>query len=333
MAADTGAAPATLWLLRHPQASSAVLVLGAVLLWLGSQWPQVQAPLVAADGLAREDHLTLQALGLHRWVGSLPIVMWTIAALAVAVGRWVLGATRLPVVAVVAWGATALCWLGWASWAASAPQPVFVDVAVDVADLPAQAWAADAGRLGPAPGRWAGKCQRQDREIHCQIQGPQATWSVQLAAGRSETRGDVQLTWVGRAPAITAPGFDFLAPQGTQPASLVRLQDGKAIDTPALRARWLPAVATVSGPAVLQLGENASQIWTSPALAGPSSASPRATARVQTGELARIAVAPTSPRAQLWAWALVALAVAVLLSWPVGSGVHRPAAAPPAEAA
>lgn len=324
------AAATVAWLLGHRQAAAVVLLAGAASMWCGSQWPQAVAPLATTDGLDRQDLLTLHTLGLDRWALSLPVAMWSVAAVAVALLRlWFVGDTTASPPASglrraalhVAWAAALAVWTAWL-WSAAAETPaVVVDVAVASKPQPAQAWTADAGRLAPAVGTWLGACQQQRTQLACQIDGPQGPWRFAVTAGAASTEGPWQWTWLARTvdPAADHFSLDLPASAGNRTPRRIALQSGRAIDTPETQTRWLPAVPAAAGPFVAAVVPGRLSVWTSPALA----THPRAAARIQGGEVVRLSLSPR--RTAQWLWPLVwpLLAVAAWLTW--GPQQRRPA--------
>ncbi len=317
------AATTAAWLLRHRDAPAVCLMVGAALLWCGSQWPQWAAPRIATDGLDRQDLLTVQTLGLDRWAASLPIAAWTVCMVAVAVvtgwQRWDRGALRLRTVCGLLWGLTVVAWCGWLATAASVPAAVVVDVPLSAAPsppappAPVQAWVADAGRLAPAPGRWLCACHAEGERRLCQLQGPQGSWRVSLAAGEGVVDGPWRWTWLAHSADPAARRFELDAPAATAegPPRRVALLAGEAVDTPAVQTRWIPAVAAAGGPLVVSASARGLSLWSSPALT--ASRAPSAT--VRSAGIVRLSLAPHRPTGWLWPLAWLALALAAAATW------------------
>jgi hypothetical protein len=74
-------------LLLHPDMPAGLALAAGAMAFVGSQVPQVHAPLVTGDGFDRPDLLQFAALGLDRATASLPAVVILAVALALGVAR------------------------------------------------------------------------------------------------------------------------------------------------------------------------------------------------------------------------------------------------------
>lgn len=305
---------AALGLLQHPAAPVAVLLSGALLAWLGSQWPQSHAPLLAADGLARLDLITLSELGFARLLTSLPLVLWLIAAVAVAAVRWRAAPTPLAMAAQALW-ATAAAAAAAAIWTAPAAQPVLIDLPIEAGAVPVQAWTGDAGRLAPTTGVWSGQCNlggAAASQLSCKVEGQGRTWVLELAPGRPSRQDGFQWTWLASGPALGSRVWDATWPAAAgNPPALVRLQADRAVDVPPLATRLVPVSTRSTGPLVLALpATGEAKLWT----AAPLASKVAPTAQVRTAPVVRLQFAPVAATGWMWLLALAAAAAAVVAS-------------------
>lgn len=210
--------------LAHRHAPAAVLLLGAWLAALGSQWPQARAPVATRDGMNRSDLLLQHGWQLDRWLASLPVQLWWALAVAVGVawlaqlrrgdrqrgdlGRWL--PTGLSAVAALAFGLAVLA-------DTVTPEPIWLDVAAPadaVATTPPQpiaAWHREAGQLQTLPGTWFGLCRSLPDGLRCRVRGPGLDSQGDLRPDHALYDGGWQWQWVAkvaRAPALlgVAPG-------------------------------------------------------------------------------------------------------------------------------
>lgn len=313
---------AALALLQHPAAVVAVLLSGALLAWLGSQWPQSRAPLLAADGLARLDLIALAELGFDRVLSSLPLLLWLIAAVAVALVRWRAAATPLAMAGQAFWATSAVA-AAAAMWAAPATQTVLVDLPVEMGAAPVQAWSPDAGRLAPAAGSWAGQCTLSGatgQQLACKLEGQGRSWVLDLAPGRPSRQDGFQWTWISSGPALGSRVWDASWPTAAGPAALVRLQADRAVDVPPLATRLVPVATRAAGPMVLALpSQGEAKLWSAAPLA-PKAAP---TAQIRTAPMVRLQLAPVSAATWMWLLAWAAAAAAIVAS-PSVSRQRRP---------
>lgn len=302
-------------LVLHPTAPVAVLLTGALLAWLGSQWPQTHAPLSVADGLARLDLITLQELGLARLLTSLPVLLWLIAALAVAAARWRFSSPRE--LASQTLGLTGAVAAGAAMALAPATTPILLDLPVEFTAAGVTAAQPDAGRLAPATGTWSGRCTLAGaaaNQLSCKVEALGRSWVIELAPGRPSRQDGQQWTWLASGPATGSRVFDarLPSPSGAAPA-IVRLQADRPVDVASLATRMVPLASRSTGPVLLALPEKApSHLWISGTMA------PKGTrgAQVRTAPIVRLQLAPASPAPWLWWLALAAAAAAVATGVP-----------------
>ncbi len=317
--------PITPWaaarnLVLHPAAPVAILLCGALIAWLGSQWPQTHAPLLAADGLARLDLITLQELGFDRLLTSLPVLLWLLAAVAVAAVRWRFSSPRE--MASQTLGLTAAVAAAAAMATAPSQAPILMDLPVEAAVAGVSAAGPDAGRLAPATGTWSGRCTlagASGNQLSCKIEALGRSWVVELAPGRPSRQDGQQWTWLASGPAVGSRVFDARLPtaKGSAPA-IARLQADRAVDVAPLATRLLPVATRSAGPVLLALPDKApSHLWTATSVAPKGIRG----AEVRTAPIVRLQLAPASPAAWLWWLALAAAAAAVLSAVPAaGSG-------------
>lgn len=301
---------AALALLLHPAAPVAVLLSGALLAWLGSQWPQSQAPLLVADGLARLDLITLAELGFDRLLTSLPLVLWLIAAVAVAAVRWRAATTLRGMASQALWATAALAAASAIAAAPNAPQ-VWIDVPVEPGAAAVQGWSGDASRLAPASGSWSGQCTLggTGQQLSCKIEAQGRSWLLELAPGRPSRQDGFQWTWMSSGPALGSRVWDASWPAATgQPPALVRLNADRPVDAPAVATRLLPVATRAAGPLVLALPNGAeAQLWT----ASPLAPQVAPTAQARTAPVVRLHMAAVAATTWLWVLALAAAAAAV----------------------
>lgn len=306
-------------LVLHPAAPVAILLVGALIAWLGSQWPQSHAPLLTADGLARLDLITLDELGFDRLMTSLPVLLWLIAAVAVAAVRWRFSTPRE--MASQTLGLTAAVAAAAAMATAAADPPILMDLPVEAGVAAVTAVKPDAGRLAPATGTWAGRCTlagASANQLSCKVEALGRSWVVELAPGRPSRQDGHQWTWLATGPAIGSRVFDARLPTGNPSApAIVRLQADRPVDVAQLGTRLLPTATRSTGPVLLALPEKApSQLWTAAPVAPKGSRG----AELRTAPMVRLQLAPASAAAWLWWLALAAAAGAVLSAAPVAGG-------------
>lgn len=313
-AAPVSLGVAALGLLQHRAAPVAVLLTGGLLAWLGSQWPQRFAPLLAADGLARLDALTLAELGFDRLLTSLPLVLWLITAVAVAAVRWRAAASAQGMATQALWATSAVA-AAAAMFTAPTAAPVIVDLPIEPGAAPVQGWSADAGRLAPTAGSWTGQCTLAGSaadQLSCRLEGQGRSWLVELAPGRPSRQDGFQWTWLSSGPALGSRVWDATWPAtaGAAPA-LVRLQADRAVDVPPLATRLMPVSTRSTGPLILALPDKGpAQLWTAATLAPKVAPS----ALVRTAPTVRLQLAAVAPSGGMWLLALLAAAAAVALS-------------------
>lgn len=305
-------------LLLHPAAPVAIFLSGALLAWLGSQWPQSHAPLAVADGLARLDLVTLAELGFARLMTSLPVLLWLIAATAVAAARWRFSSPRA--MASQTLGLTAVVAAAAAIATAPATAPVLIDLPVETNVAGVTAAQADSGRLAPATGTWSGRCTLTGataNQLSCQVVALGRSWVVELAPGRASRQDGQQWTWLASGPTAGSRVFDARLPQPAGGgAAIVRLQADRAVDVAPLATRLLPVASRATGPVLVAIPESSpSHLWISATVAPKGARG----AEVRTAPMVRLQLAPASAAMWLWWLALAAAAAAVAIAAPAAA--------------
>ena len=302
-------------LVLHPAAPVAILLSGTLIAWLGSQWPQSHAPLLTANGLARLDLITLEELGFNRLMNSLPVLLWLIAAVAVAAVRWRFATPRE--MASQTMGLTAAVAAAAAMATASADPPILMDLPVETGVAGVTALKPDAGRLAPATGTWSGRCTlagASANQLSCKIEALGRSWVVELAPGRPSRQDGQQWTWLASGPTVGSRVFDARLPTADPAApAIVRLQADRPVDVAQMATRLLPVATRSAGPVLLALPQKApSHLWTAAPLAPKGGRG----AEVRTAPVVRLQLAPASPATWLWWLAIAAGAAAVIASAP-----------------
>jgi hypothetical protein len=329
-----------------PTTLATLLLAWVALLLLGTQLPQVDAPLPLADGLSRSDLLALQAFGLNRLGTSVPLLLLSAVTAIVAVARALFPVPvrtlpravplepllaalkkqglrahlRGPVLTVGAprlgpllLGTAAV--LAVAAWIAhgNAPLPIWTDVALDQPEATWPAWTVDAGSLAPAVGRWVGHCKRVEARLECQAQVPGGRGEIHLDPGYSATLAGRDVAWVAAATGLTNLTSLRLRWLVDGRPWLLQLTTGEVGEASELAARLLPFATRNAGPLVVVQRAAGVSLLTSPQLAGPD-AHPLA-ATVQFPDVARLQW--TTPTLAPWlAGAALVLGLAgVVLAW------------------
>lgn len=331
--------------LGQPAAPAWTAIAGGALFWLGSQWPQARAPLVAADGLSRSDVLALDGLGLTAWAQSLPVILWFLVAVAVAIARtgpsvWhrrgTLGRAALAALALGSMG-------GWLAADARTPSPTWLDVQVVTQPTPNQpaiaAWHNQAGRSVAAPGVWSGQCTAlADQQLNCTVVGPGVQTSAHLNSTRATATDAGTFAWVATLARPTAQVSAIRRSPTPAAAHRVDLQAGRAVQVPVWQADRVAAwVGAQTGPALLIAGPTATLVAVPPRLVAASAdypavrpdhqraptdhqrtptdhqRAPTDYLSVHSGQAARVLWLPAAnwPHHLWWATALLALALAV----------------------
>lgn len=297
-----------------------MLVAGAAVLLLGSQWPQLRAPWPTADGLARPDLQALAVVGGSMWAQSLVVHAWTAAAIGVAIAHgwrgpradWRAWVVRVAVALAIGAGLT------WLTLQGAAPDPLWIDVPIaaeaGTPTLPlAEAWRNDHGSLAPAAGPFRGRCAPvTSAELRCQVVGPGLQLETAVGVQTAGAAAPARVHWLATL-AAPADAWTWQPPTGDGRPIAVPLRPGQVVAVPDWgQRRAVPVDSQVAGPAVVTLGADGSRLWAAPRLVGPGGAvaTQRRTELVAGGR-ARLLVA--GPLAGLPAWlaavGLVLLAV------------------------
>ena len=323
--------------LGQPAAPAWTATVGAALVWLGSQWPQARAPLIVADGLSRSDVLALDGLGLTAWAQSLPVILWFLVAVAVAIARtgpsvW----QRRGTVVRGALVALALGSMGgWLAADARTSSPTWLDVQVvtqQTANQPAiAAWHNQAGRSVAAPGVWSGQCTAlADQQLQCTVTGPGMQTSAHLNPTRATATAAGTFAWVATFARPTAQVSAIRRSTTPAAAHRVDLQAGRAVQVPVWQAdRVVAWVGAQTGPAILIAGPTTTLVAVPPRLVAASTDYPSVRTDSQraptdylsahSGQTARVLWLPVThwPHQLAWAVALLAFALAAALPAPV----------------
>lgn len=335
---DLAVSPATL---------ATLLLAWVVLLLVGTQLPQLDAPMPVTDGLSRGDLLALQAFGLHRLGASVPLLLLCAATAIVGVARLLfptplrrtnpgmppldrlvpvlqelglhphlrgqtvrIGAPTLGPLLLVAAGALAV-----AAWIAQAiaPLPVWLDVPLGQPEATLPAWTVDAGSLAPAAGRWAGQCTQEKAGLRCELQIPGGRQTVRLQPGRTSQVAGRDVSWAANATGLTNLADLRLRWLVQGRPWRLQLTTGEVGEAAELGARLQPFATRTAGPLVVVQRASGLVVLTSPQVAGRQAQGRVAT--LQRPDVARLRF--TTPTAAPWLLAIALLlgSIGAVLAW------------------
>ncbi len=344
--------------LQHPRLGSTIALGFATLLIAAALVPQDLAPWPVADGWSRPDLQALRAFGLTRIARSVPwLVLSVVLVLAVlarlvqprstgsdvpadvaavgrrlaafgparmsrqgpewivevgqaSVGRWLLLAGGM--VAIVA-----------ATLQGAQPATVWIDVELGAPSRTFAAQTADAGRLAPAAGRWAGQCQGQGDALSCELDTPRGAATVQLSPGRSADLPQGRATWIATASGSGAAAMSMQWP-GPSGDWRVPLAAGEMAEVPEIHAQVLADVLRSGGPMALTLvgesGKRELQLLVGPHVLPFDAANRR---DFSGGTQVRLALDAANVAPAWVALALALLVVGLLLRWGLPSAQLR----------
>ncbi len=309
-------------LLRHPAAAAWVLSTGALLLLLGSQWPQERAPWPSADGLPRADLQALAAIGAATWSRSLAVHAWLAVTLGVAIAQvWrgpVADARRRAsqVLAAIA----AVAGVAWLALDGRAADPLWIDVTISAeaqsqATPLAQAYRQDHGALAAVGGPFRGRCAPvAGGDLRCQVQGPGVGFDATVGPHLAGSAGTAKVHWIATLPTPAGP-WTWQPPTAQGRSLSVPLSPGLAVAVPDWDNRRVVATDTaVAGPLVMSIGQDGSRLWAAPRLVGEAAATAsRQLTELRAGARARLLVAGPNLGLPLWLAALGLLLVAAVL--------------------
>lgn len=244
-------------LATHREAPAALGLLAAAWLWLGSQFPQSLALPPTADGWPRADMTQLHALGLDRVAGSVFVAWLLVAGAIVAAARvrqW------LRVRGPIDWAGTLLALAGAVGLvgvhsASHADPALLLEMDLGAVTGPVVALQPDAGGVARATERWSGGCRAVTDAIRCDLRGPAAQGTVDLAAGSAGRLGPWTLAWLGSAPAVARGDLDLRWRGANAAASVplvaVRLGADATVRVPSLATKLVAAAPASLGPIVV----------------------------------------------------------------------------------
>ena len=248
---------------QSPHTLPILVLLGAALAWLGTQIPQLHAPLFHADGLSRSELLAQHALGLDRPAHTLLAwLLLSLFTLVILLQLLVLRQRpRLPAIARLLGGTlVALAWLQ----TSADPPPLLLDVPLQLhpqpqaTDLPTVvAWQQDGAGLQPAPGPWRGLCTLADKsadaQLQCVLSGAGLHHDLQLRPAQPIVDQQLQWTLLAEAESPQPQTLDLNLPPPLpgQKRLALHVQMSQVVDAPILQARVQPTLSAALGPLLL----------------------------------------------------------------------------------